>query len=64
MIIKVVVAVVVIVVVVFKIVLNCSQSLVSKNLINVKQIAFGNKNKTHYWLENGSLGFIETLHKQ
>ena len=30
--------------------------------INVKKIAFGSKE--HYRLENGSLGFIETLHKQ
>ena len=30
---------------------------------NVKKIAFGNK-RTHYVLENGSLGFIGTHHKQ
>ena len=30
--------------------------------INVKKIAFGNKE--HTILEYGSLGFIETLHKQ
>ena len=29
--------------------------------INVKKIAFGNR--THYGLQNGSLGFIETHHK-
>ena len=33
-----------------------------KNVINVKKIAF--RNKEHTRLENGSLGFIETLHKQ
>ena len=31
-------------------------------LINVKQIAFGNKED--FTLENGNLCFIETLHKQ
>ena len=30
--------------------------------INFKKIALGNKE--HLGLENGSLGFIETLHKQ
>ena len=33
------------------------------NKINVKIIAFGNET-THYRLENRTLGFIETLHKQ
>ena len=31
--------------------------------INIKKIAFGNKEHINR-LENGSLGFIETLHKQ
>ena len=47
-------------------------SMVSHNRcmiqINVKKIASGNKKKKkkkkHHGLENGSLGFIETLHKQ
>ena len=41
-----------------------SRKSASGGLINVRKIAFVNKENTDDRLENWSLGFIETLHKQ